>query len=134
MGAWLFQLNTDGKTKRPFVVRALSFLRHSSLGIRHSLSGLALPVDNPFVTSQLFQPAGPAGVEFVGADADFGAEAEFAAVVEPRAGIDHHGGAVDACCEFASRPLVGRNDRIGMMRTIGVDVLDRLVERADNFS
>src|SRR5690348_9098736 len=44
---------------------------------------LAVAVDDPLGAGQLAEAAGAAGVELVGADADLGAQAELAAVVEP---------------------------------------------------
>ena len=71
-------------------------------------------------------------MEFVGADADFRAQAEFAAVVETRAGVDHHRRAVDPSGELLRGRQIAGHDRVGMMRAVVVDVLDRVVERADH--
>src|SRR5205823_1251211 len=51
-----------------------------------SLADLAVAVDDPLGAGQLAEAAGASGVELVGADADLGAEAKLAAVVEPGAG------------------------------------------------
>src|SRR2546423_1212464 len=74
-------------------------------------ANLSVSVDHVFVTCQFFKPAGTAGVEFVGADTDFGAEAELATIVESRARVDHDGGAVDAGGELAGGLIVLRNNR-----------------------
>ena len=49
---------------------------------RSARAGLAVAAHDPLVGAQLAQPHGAAGVEFAGGDADFRAEAEFAAVGE----------------------------------------------------
>ena len=67
---------------------------------------------------ELAEAAGAAGVELVGADADLGAEAELAAVVEAGAGVDHHGRAVDLGHELARRGQVGGDDRLGVARAV----------------
>ena len=64
----------------------------SERGSRPRLSG---PADLPFVGREPFERDRPAGVEPPGGDADLGAEAEFAAVGELGAGVDHHDRAVD---------------------------------------
>src|SRR5581483_1001476 len=97
-----------------------------------SFAHLTGSVDHVLVTGQLLDTAGAAGVQLIGADADLGPQPELITVIEPRAGVDHHGRAVDACGEFAGRRQVGRDDRVGVLRAIAVDVADRLVERIDN--
>ena len=47
-------------------------------------------------------------MELVGADADLGPQAELAAVVQSRAGVDHHRGTVDAGGELPGRLQVAR--------------------------
>ena len=61
-----------------------------------SRPGLADAVADPFIGGQPLQRDGPARVEPAGGDADLGAQAHLAAVVEPGAGVDHHHGGVDA--------------------------------------
>ncbi len=71
-------------------------------------------------------------MDLVGADADLGAQAELAAVVEAGAGVDHDGRAVD----LGDEPLGGRevagDDGLGVARAVTGDVVDRLVDRLDN--
>src|SRR5713226_10630194 len=94
---------------------------------RELFPDLAFALDNVLVTSQFYQAAGAARVEFIGADTDLGAEAEFLAVVEPRAGVDHDRGGIDGGDEApGGRPVVG-HDRVGVVRAVVVDVRDRLV-------
>jgi len=52
-----------------------------------SPADLAVAAEEVFAGGQFFEGHGAAGVEFVGGDADFRAEAEFAAVGEARAGV-----------------------------------------------
>src|SRR5437588_9361475 len=89
-----------------------------------SFADLAVAVDDPLGGGQLAEAAGAAGVELVGADADLGAEAELAAVVEPGAGVDHDGRAVDLGHEPTRRGEVAGQDRLGMPRAVPGDVGD----------
>ena len=84
------------------------------------------------VRGQLAEAAGAAGVELVGADADLGAQAELAAVVETGAGVDHHGRAVDLGDEPLGRGEVGGDDRLGVARAVPGDMSDGLFERVDD--
>src|SRR3954471_4217795 len=65
------------------------------------LANLSVSVDHVLVACQLLKPARAAGMEFIGADADFGTEAELAAVVESSTRVDHDSRAVDTGREFA---------------------------------
>ncbi len=67
----------------------------------NSLSNLAIAKYHVLVTGQFFQSARAAGVELIGADADFGPQAKFAAVVETCARIDHDRRAVNALSELS---------------------------------
>src|SRR5437667_2301079 len=98
-----------------------------------SLPDLSLAKHHPLIRRQFLQPAWTPSMIFIGADANFGPQAEFIAVVEPRAGVDHHRRAIDALRKFAGRRQVARDDCVGMPRAITVDVLDRLGQRIDDF-
>src|SRR4051794_34573559 len=89
--------------------------------------------DDPLVGGQVVGAHRPAGVEFVGADADLGAQAVLAAVGEAGAGVDDDRGAVDAGGEALDGAGVGAEDRVGVMRTVVVDVVDGGVDRVDDF-
>ena len=52
--------------------------------------GFAVTAKEPFVGHDSFEPHGAARMQFIGGDADFGAEAVFIAVGKTRGGIDHH--------------------------------------------
>src|SRR5579872_1061986 len=102
---------------------------NSSFGLRHSsfFPDLSISQNNVLVAGQLAQAAGAAGVEFVGADPDLGPQAQLSAVVEPRAGVDHDGGRIDAGDKSLSGGQVARHDRVGVMRPVRFNVLDRLL-------
>ena len=68
---------------------------------------------------------GPARVQLAGGDADLGAEAELAAVGELGRGVVEHDGGVDLVEEFLCVGFVFSNDRIRVVRTVALDVIDR---------
>src|ERR1051325_7368907 len=94
---------------------------------------LSIAIDNILVAAQFLQPARPAGVELVRADADFGAEAKLITVVEARAGVDHYCGGIDLAREAAGGFLIARHDRLRVLRAEARDVLDRLLETIYDF-
>src|ERR1043165_464975 len=108
------------------------FILHPSAFSLRSLPYLPFPIHHVLVCRQFFQPAGAASMEFVGADANFGPQTEFITVVESRAGVDHDGRAIDALRELAGGPQVLRHDRIGVLRAVMIDVLNRLGQRIDD--
>lgn len=72
-------------------------------------------------------------MELIGADADFRAEAEFAAVVEAGGGVPKDGGGVDAGEEgFGGLGVVG-DDGVGVVGAVGLDVVDGFIEAGDDF-
>src|SRR5437762_12322395 len=73
-----------------------------------SLPDLSVSVNYPLVRRQLFQAARAASMKLVGANPDLRAQAELIAVVEPRAGVDHHRRAIDAGGELPSRCQIPR--------------------------
>ena len=85
------------------------------------------------VAGEFAQAHGAAGVEFVGGDADLGAEAEFAAVGEAVGDIVENAGGVDRAQEAFGGGLVFGDDGVGVMRAVGVDVIDRLIDRVHDF-
>src|SRR6478609_10953326 len=68
-----------------------------------SRPGLSGTVDAILEAGQLFGADRAAGVEFAGGDADFGAEAELAAIGELRRGVMQHDRRVDLVEEFLGR-------------------------------
>ena len=69
---------------------------------------------------------------FVGADADLGAEAELASVVEPGAGVDDDGRGVDLGDEPAGGSEAPGQYGLGVARTVAGDVGDGVVNRVDH--
>ena len=63
-------------------------------------------MDNVFVAGQFLQAAWAAGVKTIGADADFRAESKLASVIKSGAGVDEHGGRIDAGRKLARRGKV----------------------------
>src|SRR5580700_8286573 len=80
------------------------------------------------VAGQLFDADGSARMEFVRADADLGAHAEFAAVGKLSRRVVQHDGAVDPREEALGRRGVLRHDALGMLRTILANVGDSAVD------
>src|SRR5690606_13473459 len=95
-------------------------------------AGLPAAVDDVLVRCQFPQAAGAAGVEAVGADADLGPQTELAPVVEAGAGVDDHRGGVDRGREPPGRVQIAGDDRVGVVRAVGVNVPDRVFEVVDD--
>src|SRR5512135_381253 len=100
--------------------------------VARSAADLARPEHDPLATGQSFEADGAAGVKLVGRDADFGAEAVLEAVGEAGRGIDHHRARVDLAQEAHRVRVVLGHDRVGVLRTVARDVVDRHVERIDD--
>ena len=67
-------------------------------------------------------------------DADLGAEPELAPVGEAGAGVDHHDGRVDLCCEAAGRRTVVGDDGLGVPGAEPSDAGQGLIEVVDHGS
>ena len=89
----------------------LCVLRGDGLRLTAYLAGA---VDEKFVAAEFGQTHGAAGVQAIGADADFSAEAELETIVEARRGVPEHGGAIDSGLEFSRRTFVSRDDGIAV--------------------
>ncbi len=72
-------------------------------------------------------------MEFVGGDADLGAEAVFATVGEAGGGVDEDAGGVDFGGEFFGGGEVGGDDGVGVLAGVFGDVGDGFVDRGDLF-
>ena len=83
---------------------------------------MAVAVAQPFVGGEFFKAHGAAGSDFVGADADFGAHAEFAAVSEARGGVPIDGGGIDFGQEFFGGGFVAGDDAIRVGGAVSIDV------------
>src|SRR5258705_13690189 len=97
----------------------------ATAGSRPRLPGA---VDAIFETGQLLGADRTAGVKFPGGDADFRAEAEFATVGKLRRCVMQHDRRIDLIEKFARGGLVLRHDRIGVMRTMVVNMRDRFID------
>src|SRR6185295_1704184 len=78
------------------------------------LTDMTFTGDHPFVGGQVGGAHGTAGVKFVGADADFGAKAVFAAITQTRRTIDHDIARIDGGGELFGRMDVVGQDSVGM--------------------
>src|SRR5260370_12228673 len=85
-------------------------------------------VDAVFETGQLLGADRAAGVKLTRSDSDFRAEAEFAAVGELGRRVMQHDRRIDLVEKFAGGAGIFRHDRIGVMRTVIVNVRDHLVD------
>src|SRR6266852_4589928 len=83
-----------------------------------SRPGLPGAMDAIFEAGELLGADRAAGVKFAGGDADFRAEAEFAAVGELGRGVMQHDRRIDLVEELAGGACIFRHDRIGVMRTV----------------
>ena len=61
-------------------------------------------------------------MELVGADADFRPQAKLKAVGKARAGVHHHAGRIHLAQELLGVHVVARQDRIGVVTAVAVDV------------
>src|SRR5882757_7439552 len=91
---------------------------------RHGRSRPGLPgaVNTVFEAGQLVRTDRTAGVEFAGGNADFGAEAELAAVGELGRCVVQNDRRIDLVEKFAGGTFVLGHDRIGVMRAVIVDM------------
>lgn len=85
------------------------------------------------IAGEFAQSHGAAGVELVGGDADFCAETELATIGETGGGVVHDAGGIDGAQKLLSFRLVGSDDAVGVVRAVGVDVLDRGIDVIDDF-
>src|SRR3954463_2387623 len=82
----------------------------ASGAIRRSGTDVSVAGDDPLVGGEVGGAHGAAGVELVGGDAEFGAQAVFTAVGETRRGVDHDAGAVDVGDKLVGGAGVGGQD------------------------
>src|SRR3984893_8945772 len=94
---------------------------------------LPCAVDAIFEAGQLLGADRAAGVKFSGGDADFRAEAEFAAVGELGRCVMQHDRRIDLVEKLAGGGFIFGHDRVGVARTMVVNMRDRLVDAVDDF-
>ena len=85
-----------------------------------------------FVGAEFGEAHRAAGVEAVGADANFGTESEFEAVVEAGGRVPKNRGAVDFGEEAAGGGFVGGDDRVAVGGAVAVDERDGLIDGIDD--
>src|SRR5262245_2593876 len=81
-----------------------------------------------FERRQLLQTDRSAGMKLARRNADFCPEPELAAIRKLGRGIVQHDGTVDLLQEPFGRRGIRGNDRIGVLRAIGADMLDGLID------
>src|SRR5436190_23381145 len=89
-------------------------------------------VDAVFEAGQLLSPHRTSGVKFARGDADLGAEPEFATIGELGRCVMQHDCGIDLVEEPARGGFVFGHDRIGVMRTVIVNMRERLIEPIDH--
>ena len=72
-------------------------------------------------------------MQLVGTDADLGPQSKLEPVRKPRRGVHVDGGAVHLVKEALSRVIPFRNNLIGMVRPIPVDMVNRRIKRFYDF-
>src|SRR3954463_8754652 len=96
-----------------------------SRGGLKSGSGLPGAVDAIIEGRKLFDTDGPARMQPPGGDADLRAKAELAAVGELCRGVMQHDGGIDLAQKPVGRGSILGQDRVGMVRTVRLDMGDR---------
>src|SRR5690606_31322843 len=96
-----------------------------------SRARLAVPPHQPFIGGQAFERHRAPRMQSPRRDADFGAEAELAAVGELGRGIVHDDRAVDCGQEALGGGRVLGDNRVGVMARMRVDMRERAVEAVD---
>src|SRR5688572_10119191 len=96
------------------------------------LTYLPRAFDDELVGTELGQAHRAAGVEAVGADADFGAVTELVSVREARTRVPIDGRAVDLREETPGGRFIGRDDGVAVARAVAIDRCDGDVERIDD--
>ena len=93
-----------------------------------------MPVSDhhPLQGSQSIEPHGASRVQLVRGNSDFSTEAIFVPVREARRGVDHDRAGIDFPDEAAGAAEVFGHDRVGVLRAVGGDVIDRFVEPRDD--
>src|SRR5205823_14399241 len=91
-------------------------------------SDLSAADADPLVSGQLLQPHRAAGANFVGADANFRAHAEFAAIGKSGRGVPIDRGGIHFGKELLRMRLVARDNAVRVRRAIMIDVIDGLLQ------
>src|SRR5260370_20294083 len=99
----------------------------------HSRPRLPGAMDAIFEAGQLLGANGAAGMKFPGGNPDFRAKAEFAAIGKLRRCVMQHDRRIDLVEKFAGGGCVLGDDRIGVMRTVVMNMRDRLIDTVHHF-
>lgn len=76
--------------------------------------GLACACESPFVDQQALETDRASSVDFIGADADLGAEVVAVAVAEARATIPENVARIDQGHEPLGRAIIGSDNAVGV--------------------
>src|SRR5437588_7171250 len=98
---------------------------------RPRLSGAVDPI---FEAGQLLGADRAAGVELAGGNPNLSTEAELAAVGELRRGVVQHDRRIDLVEELPRDVGIFGHDRVGVVRTVVMNMRDRLIDAVDNSS
>ena len=101
------------------------------LVIRDQASSLRFAPHHILVDNQAVQPDRASGMCFAGTDTDLRAQSISCAVGESSASVDVDVSRVQSSTPGRHGALVLRDDRVGVMRRVRVDVLDRLLDGFD---
>src|SRR5690606_13574821 len=81
---------------------------------------------------ETFQADRTARVNLVGGDTDLGAQTILKTVGEARRSIDHDRARIDLAQEAAAARVILGDDAVGVLRTVGIDVIDGGIEAGDD--
>jgi hypothetical protein len=93
---------------------------------------LAVAENHPLLAGQPLQADRSARVDLVGRNSDFRTQAILETIGEARRGIDHHRRRIDLTQETQRLRVVLGDDRIGVVRSVAVDVPDGFVETGNH--
>ncbi len=94
---------------------------------------LSVACDAVLVGGEFAEAHGAAGVELVGADADFRSEAVFFSVAEAGGAVVVDAGAVYTALEGFGMPGIFGDDGVAVVGAVAVDVVDGFLKAADGF-
>src|SRR6056297_2865667 len=92
---------------------------------------LSTAIQSPLIDNQSFQANRSTSVDLVSAYSHFGSKAESKPVGETGTGVPKHIRRVDPVHKLLRSLLIGSHNRIGMPRTVGINVFDRRIQAID---
>jgi len=93
------------------------------------LSGMPLAGDDELGGCQFLQAARASGMKLVSADTNLGSQSKFPTIIKASACVNHDGGGIDLLRELPRRRQAGGDNRIGVVRTVLIDMGDRFFDR-----